>query len=63
MMAVMMDHGMGSKLAGLNPNVKGVSFTRNYGKSAALDMGFSRTGVVVVMDADLQDSRMKSLIV
>ncbi|WP_373523936.1 glycosyltransferase family 2 protein [Aquiflexum sp.] len=46
------------KLAGLNPNVKGISFTRNYGKSAALDMGFSKvTGeVVITMDADLQDS-------
>jgi glycosyltransferase involved in cell wall biosynthesis len=46
------------KLAGLNPNVKGVSFTRNYGKSAALDMGFSKAQgeVVITMDADLQDS-------
>ncbi|WP_194976895.1 glycosyltransferase family 2 protein [Aquiflexum lacus] len=46
------------KLAGLNPNVKGVSFTRNYGKSAALDMGFSKAEgeVVITMDADLQDS-------
>ncbi|WP_373492881.1 glycosyltransferase family 2 protein [Aquiflexum sp.] len=46
------------KLTDLNPNVKGVSFTRNYGKSAALDMGFSkaRGEVVITMDADLQDS-------
>jgi glycosyltransferase involved in cell wall biosynthesis len=46
------------KLAKLNPNVKGVSFTRNYGKSAALDMGFSKAEgeVVITMDADLQDS-------
>lgn len=46
------------KLAKLNQNVKGVSFTRNYGKSAALDMGFSKAQgeVVVTMDADLQDS-------
>lgn len=46
------------KLAKLNPNVKAVSFTRNYGKSAALDMGFSKAQgeVVVTMDADLQDS-------
>lgn len=46
------------KLTELNPNVKGVSFTRNYGKSAALDMGFSKAQgeVVITMDADLQDS-------
>jgi glycosyltransferase involved in cell wall biosynthesis len=46
------------KLAGLNPHVKGVSFIRNYGKSAALDMGFSKAQgeVVITMDADLQDS-------
>ena len=38
--------------------VKGLNFTRNYGKSAALDAGFQRvTGeVVITMDADLQDS-------
>jgi glycosyltransferase involved in cell wall biosynthesis len=41
-----------------NPNIKAVSFTRNYGKSAALDMGFSMAmgQVVITMDADLQDS-------
>ncbi|SMD43255.1 Glycosyltransferase involved in cell wall bisynthesis [Aquiflexum balticum DSM 16537] len=46
------------KLASLNNNVKAVSFTRNYGKSAALDMGFSKAQgqVVITMDADLQDS-------
>lgn len=46
------------KLANLNNNVKAVSFTRNYGKSAALDMGFSKAQgqVVITMDADLQDS-------
>ena len=39
-------------------SVKGISFNRNYGKSAALHMGFQRcTGeVVITMDADLQDS-------
>ncbi len=38
--------------------VKGISFNRNYGKSAALNEGFQRcTGeVVITMDADLQDS-------
>ena len=46
------------KLSHLNPHVKGINFTRNYGKSAALDMGFSRAlgEVVITMDADLQDS-------
>jgi glycosyltransferase involved in cell wall biosynthesis len=46
------------KLSTINSNVKGISFTRNYGKSAALDMGFSRAKgeVVITMDADLQDS-------
>lgn len=45
-------------LSATNENVKAIRFIRNYGKSAALDMGFSRaTGeVVVTMDADLQDS-------
>jgi glycosyltransferase involved in cell wall biosynthesis len=46
------------KLADLNPYVKGVRFGRNYGKSAALDMGFSKAegDVVITMDSDLQDS-------
>ncbi len=41
-----------------NPNVKGIKFQRNYGKSAALNEAFKAvTGeVVVTMDADLQDS-------
>lgn len=41
-----------------NPNVKGISFRRNYGKSAALNVGFEATkgDVVITMDADLQDS-------
>lgn len=41
-----------------NPNVKGVSFRRNYGKSPALNTGFARAkgNVVITMDADLQDS-------
>lgn len=39
-------------------HIKGISFRRNYGKSAALYCGFKEaTGkVVVTMDADLQDS-------
>lgn len=46
------------KLHETNPNIKGVSFPGNYGKSAALYTGFERvTGdVVITMDADLQDS-------
>ncbi len=41
-----------------NPNVKGIKFLRNYGKSAALNEGFKMTSgdVVITMDADLQDS-------
>lgn len=46
------------KLIGDNPNVKGIKFRRNYGKSAALNVGFeaSKGNVVITMDADLQDS-------
>jgi glycosyltransferase involved in cell wall biosynthesis len=42
----------------LNPNVRGIKFQRNYGKSAALHVGFQATkgDVVITMDADLQDS-------
>ncbi|MDG1276841.1 MAG: glycosyltransferase family 2 protein [Algoriphagus sp.] len=38
--------------------IKGINFTRNYGKSAALDAGFNKASgeVVITMDADLQDS-------
>ena len=41
-----------------NPNIKSIKFRRNYGKSAALNVGFQRTNgdVVITMDADLQDS-------
>jgi glycosyltransferase involved in cell wall biosynthesis len=46
------------KLCAINSMVKAISFTRNYGKSAALDVGFSKAQgeVVITMDADLQDS-------
>ena len=39
------------------PQVRGVKFQRNYGKSAALNVGFHRArgSVVITMDADLQD--------
>jgi glycosyltransferase involved in cell wall biosynthesis len=38
--------------------IKGISFARNYGKSAALHEGFQKAigQVVITMDADLQDS-------
>jgi glycosyltransferase involved in cell wall biosynthesis len=41
-----------------DPNIKGIKFQRNYGKSAALHTGFRAAGgeVVITMDADLQDS-------
>ncbi len=46
------------RLAHTYPQVKGLRFRRNYGKSAALHVGFqAATGdVVITMDADLQDS-------
>ena len=45
-------------LAAQNPEVKGIKFRRNYGKSPALFCGFARAegDVVITMDADLQDS-------
>lgn len=44
--------------ASLNPNLKGIKFRRNYGKSAALFCGFrsAQGNVVITMDADLQDN-------
>lgn len=38
--------------------IKGIRFSRNYGKSAALDTGFKASSgkVVITLDADLQDS-------
>ena len=41
-----------------NPAIHGISFRRNYGKSAALYEGFAAVqgDVVITMDADLQDS-------
>ena len=46
------------ELADINPAIRGISFRRNYGKSAALYHGFAaaKGNVVVTMDADLQDS-------
>lgn len=46
------------ELSGKNPSIRGISFRRNYGKSAALYEGFkaAKGNVVITMDADLQDS-------
>lgn len=45
-------------LSAKNSNIRGISFRRNYGKSAALFHGFKAAEgrVVITMDADLQDS-------
>lgn len=45
-------------LASSYSGVRGIRFRRNYGKSAALNEGFTeaRGNVVITMDADLQDS-------
>ncbi|MGM9736755.1 MAG: glycosyltransferase family 2 protein [Candidatus Cryptobacteroides sp.] len=50
--------GIIKELSQENRNLHGISFRRNYGKSAALYEGFkaARGKVVVTMDADLQDS-------
>ena len=46
------------ELSEKNSSIRGISFRRNYGKSAALYHGFAAAQgkVVVTMDADLQDS-------
>lgn len=46
------------KASAANPSIKGLKFNRNFGKSAALHMGFkaAQGEVVITMDADLQDS-------
>ena len=40
------------------PQIVGIKFRRNYGKSAALNVGFeaAQGNVIITMDADLQDS-------
>jgi len=47
-----------SELSEQNPNIKGIKFQRNYGKSAALNEGFkaSQGDYIITMDADMQDS-------
>lgn len=46
------------ELAAANPAIHGICFSRNYGKSPALNEGFAMAqgDVVITMDADLQDS-------
>jgi glycosyltransferase involved in cell wall biosynthesis len=46
------------EMAGRDASVRGYRFTRNYGKSSALQMGFqhAKGNIVITMDADLQDS-------
>ena len=46
------------QLSSENPNIKGIRFLRNYGKSQALHAGFAKAqgDIVITMDADLQDS-------
>jgi len=41
-----------------DPNVKGIQFIKNYGKSQALHIGFKKAkgDVIITMDADLQDN-------
>ena len=55
------DDGSWAKIEALKkkyPQVRGIKFRRNYGKSAALHTGFGAASgeVVFTMDADLQDS-------
>lgn len=47
-----------AELASAHPEVRGLKFNRNYGKSQALHAGFEAAvgDVVITMDADLQDS-------
>ena len=47
-----------SELRQKHPEVKGIRFRRNYGKSPALQYGFQKVqgDVVITLDADLQDS-------
>ena len=47
-----------SNLSKLDPNIIGIRFPRNFGKSQALHAGFkaAQGDVVVTMDADLQDN-------
>ena len=45
-------------LAAADPNVRGIRFLKNFGKSQALHAGFKAAAgdIVITMDADLQDN-------
>ncbi len=47
-----------NKLIKVNPNIKGLRFLKNYGKSQALQAGFTEAfgKYIVTLDSDLQDS-------
>jgi len=47
-----------ARLGKQNPEIKGIRFGKNYGKSPALQYGFQKASgdVIITMDADLQDS-------
>jgi len=47
-----------TQLSQSNPNVKGIRFLKNFGKSQALHAGFEKAlgNVIITMDADLQDN-------
>ncbi|MDX1362650.1 MAG: glycosyltransferase family 2 protein [Arenibacter latericius] len=47
-----------TQLGNNNPNVKGIRFLKNFGKSQALHAGFkaAKGDVIITMDADLQDN-------
>ena len=47
-----------NKLIKVNPNIKGLRFLKNYGKSQALQAGFTEASgkYIVTLDSDLQDS-------
>ena len=62
---ILVDDGSGDgswevieQLKSENNHIRAIKFRRNYGKSAALNVGFEAAlgGVVITMDADLQDS-------
>ncbi|MGB1309009.1 MAG: glycosyltransferase family 2 protein [Oceanihabitans sp.] len=46
------------ELSKKDPNIKGIRFSKNFGKSQALHAGFKKAegNVVITMDADLQDN-------
>ncbi len=47
-----------SELSGIHPEVRGIRFRKNFGKSQALHAGFkaAKGDIVITMDADLQDN-------